>query len=112
MPFAHPLSVYPVSKAPRKVPTFRERKEVSSRACRPICSAQVCMKPMGAPLVAMLCLLPMPQEGWQKSWPAQWLWAFVGCQLLLGSQAGAVVAACASDGQLWAGPMCQMSCSA
>eukprot|EP00891_Asterochloris_glomerata_P002166 jgi/Astpho2/2166/fgenesh1_pg.00040_%23_22_t len=27
VPFAHPLSVYPVSKAPRKVPTFRERKE-------------------------------------------------------------------------------------
>ena len=33
MPFAHPLSIYPVPKAPRKVPTFRERKEVSSRAC-------------------------------------------------------------------------------
>ena len=99
VPFAHPLSVYPVFKAPRKVPTFRERKEVSSRACRPARPAWVCMNATGALLVASAVLATHGHEGWQKSWPAQQLRAgptsprlhigfghCLGCQLLLGAR--------------------------
>ena len=111
MPFAHPLSVYPVFKAPRKVPTFKERKEVTSRAC----PAWVCTQPTGALLVANAVLAdPGPKRGGRSlgphataagrshfSSPAHWIWESSGVPNPAGSQAGAVVAACASGNQLW-----------
>ena len=63
MPFAHPLSIYPVSKAPRKVPTFRERKEVSSRSCRPNLLCLGVHRPDGRPTCCQCCAChPCPRR--------------------------------------------------
>ena len=99
MPFAHPLSIYPVSKAPRKAPTFRERKEVSSRSCRPIRPAWVSTEALGALLVANSVLATHASSGVAEALACTRVRASptfprlhiefghcLGCQLLLGAR--------------------------